>query len=135
MSKHKPAETAKAERAIANKKTAERKGRWAEAAARWRLRTMGYRIIEANFKVSVGEIDIIAMRGQILSFVEVKLRPTHQAALEAITPRQRQRIERAAEVFLGLRPDLSGLDVRFDVYTTTGAFDGKLTVDAWRPGW
>lgn len=135
MSKPKPLKTPKAKSQSAKYQNAQRRGQWAEAGARWRLRAMGYRILEANFKVAAGEIDIIAQRGQTLSFVEVKLRPSHREALEAITPHQRQRIERAAEVFLSLRPDLCGLDVRFDVFTTTGPLNGKLTVDAWRPGW
>ena len=91
------------------------RGRRAEALAAWWLRLKGYRIVARGFRVPAGEIDLIARRGRVLAHVEVKARPSLEEAREALTPRQRRRIERAAEAFLQRRPDLAGLDQRFDV--------------------
>ena len=59
--------------------------------------------------------DLIARRGRVLAHVEVKARPSLEEAREALTPRQRRRIERAAAAFLQQHPGLAGLDQRFDV--------------------
>ncbi len=91
------------------------RGRRAEALAAWWLRLKGYRILARGFRVAVGEIDLIARRGRVLAHVEVKARPSLEEAREALTPRQRRRIQRAAEVFLQQHPGLAGLDQRFDV--------------------
>lgn len=91
------------------------RGRRAEALAAWWLRLKGYRIVARGFRVATGEIDLIARRGRVLAHVEVKARPSLEEAREALTPRQRRRIERAAAAFLQQHPGLAGLDQRFDV--------------------
>ena len=91
------------------------RGRRAEALAAWWLRLKGYRIVARRLRVAVGEIDLIARRGRVLAHVEVKARPSLEEAREALTPRQRRRIERAAAAFLQQHPGLAGLDQRFDV--------------------
>ncbi len=91
------------------------RGRRAEALAAWWLRLQGYRILTRGFRVAAGEIDLIARRGRLLALVEVKARPSLEQAGAAIRPRQRERIARAAEVFLQRHPELAGLDLRFDV--------------------
>jgi len=62
-----------------------------------------------------GEIDILARRGRVLAIIEVKSRRDMDTAAEAILPRQRRRIVRAASAFLMSRPELAELTVRFDV--------------------
>ena len=91
------------------------RGRRAEALAVWWLRLKGYRILARGFRVGAGEIDLIARRGRLLVLVEVKARSSLEQAAAAIRPRQRERIARAAEVFLQRHPGLAGLDLRFDV--------------------
>ncbi len=91
------------------------RGRRAETLAAWWLRLKGYRILARGFRVAAGEIDLIVRRGRVLAHVEVKARPSLEEAREALTPRQRRRIERAAEVFLQQHPGFAGLDQRFDV--------------------
>lgn len=78
------------------RKAAEKRGRRAELIACTLLRLKGYRILAERVRAPVGEIDIIATRGNTLVFVEVKQRRTRAAALESITAKQRRRIERAA---------------------------------------
>jgi putative endonuclease len=93
---------------------AQRFGRRAEWLAAALLRLKGYRILARDFRVPVGEIDVIARRGRTLAFVEVKARRGDGAA-EALSGRQRRRIARAAEWYLRRCPDLGDLTVRFDV--------------------
>ncbi|WP_334130435.1 YraN family protein [Sneathiella sp.] len=95
------------------------RGRWAELAAATLLRAKGYRILARGYRRPVGEVDIIARRGRVLVAAEVKSRARFADAIEAISPRQRRRVSRALEAFLQERPDLYGLDVRFDVLLVT----------------
>jgi len=82
-------------------------------AAAW-LIAHGYRILARRFKSPLGEIDIIAARRHTLIFVEVKARDTLDAAAEAVTERQQQRIAAAAEVWLANNPQPTIRDMRFD---------------------
>lgn len=93
-------------------KAAWQRGLVAETWAAWWLRLKGYRILETRYKTPVGEIDLVAKRGRLIAFVEVKARDTPGAAAQAITPKQQQRISRAAEIFLKDHPQT---DARFDV--------------------
>jgi putative endonuclease len=116
------------------RRKAERRGRWAESLCLWSLRFKGYRILARDYRVGVGEVDILARRGGTLVAIEVKARGDHASASEAITPRQRHRITRAAAHFLSGRPDLARLTLRFDVMLVT---PGQLPLhlrDAWREG-
>jgi putative endonuclease len=102
-------------RNIVRRQRAERRGRLAEWLCLWHLRLRGWRIVARGWRCPAGEIDIIARRGAVLAIVEVKSRDDLSVAATALSPRQRRRIARAAEAFLGTRPDLAGLDLRFDV--------------------
>ncbi len=62
----------------------------------------------------MGEIDIIAIRGGTLTFIEVKKRSSKQAAFEAISIKQQGRIHNAAEIFLGKNPLYASHRKRFD---------------------
>jgi putative endonuclease len=94
---------------------AQRRGRVAEWLCLWHLRLRGWRILARGWRCPSGEIDIIARRGRVLAFIEVKSRSQTDKAAEALLPRQRRRIARAAEAFLLSRPDLARLDLRFDL--------------------
>jgi len=90
-------------------------GLGAESAAAWFLRLKGWRIVARRFSDGPGEVDLIALRGKTLAFVEVKARESLETAAEAVTPRQQARIRRAAEAFLARRPAYAGYVVTFDV--------------------
>lgn len=110
-----------------------RTGLAAEALCRWALRLKGYRILASRYKSPLGEIDIVASRGSTLVLIEVKARPTEGEAAEAILPRQRQRLQRAALDFLARHPHFSGHDVRFDVMLVARGRWPVHIRDAWRP--
>ena len=101
---------------LAHRQRAQRAGRWAETACVAVLRLKGYRVLARRWRAPVGEIDIVARRGRLIVFVEVKARASRRAALEAVGARQRARITRAAAWFLQGRPELAGLACRFDVF-------------------
>lgn len=77
-----------------------RRGRASEWIAAAVLLAKGYRILARRYRTPYGEIDLIAVRGRRLAFVEVKRRATRAEAEAAITPRQAARIARAAEFWI-----------------------------------
>lgn len=74
-------------------------GHYAGSICGWHLRLRGYRVLARRYRTPVGEIDIIARRGQLIAFIELKARRTKALAIESITPKQRNRIRRAAGAF------------------------------------
>jgi putative endonuclease len=86
----------------------------AESRAAAYLVAKGYRILSRRFRTPVGEVDIVARRGRVLIFVEVKARRTLDAAAEAVLPRQQRRIADAAAFWLSLNPHDTNSDIRFD---------------------
>ena len=94
-------------------------GRAAEHLAVAFLQQQAYRIVAVNQRVGRGEIDIIARRGAVLAFVEVKARRSRTCGSpeDAVTPRKRRQIARLAALWLGSHPRaLAGVsDVRFDI--------------------
>jgi putative endonuclease len=107
-------------------------GRRAEVMCAWLLRLKGYRVLAQRFKTPVGEVDLIVRRASIVAFVEVKARSSAAAAIESVSPRQRQRIARAALAFLQKRPDLANSQQRFDVILVTPGKWPHHIIDAWR---
>ena len=101
-----------------------RTGPWGEEKAARFLRLRGWHIEERNFSCRYGEIDLIARRGDVLAFVEVKTRKNdaHGEAREFVTAAKQQRILSAASLYLSEKD--SGLQPRFDVieiYAPEGA--------------
>jgi len=97
-----------------------RSGLLAETIAALYLRLKGWRIVARREKTPVGEIDIIARKGDVTAFIEVKKRVNRDAALESITPRQRQRIVRAAQWWLSGKDGAAHGACRFDLITLNG---------------
>ncbi len=92
------------------------KGKSGEERAAAYLRLKGYSILERNYRVPPGEIDLIAQRGGSLAFVEVKARKGKGkgSPLEAVSPRKVRRLSAAAALYLASHP-LKGRTCRFDV--------------------
>lgn len=116
------------------KRKAEQRGRNAEMLAALLLRITGYSILEQRYRCVAGEVDIIARKGNLFVFVEVKARNRKTEALESVSPRQRRRIEAAAEVWLGGKQPSQEFAVRFDVITVAPRQLPSHMRDAWRPG-
>ena len=95
-----------------------RRGVFAETIAGLLLRFKGHRIVARRYKTPVGEIDLVALKGKRLAFVEVKRRKSFEDAAEALPTRSRRRIVRAAQYWLAAHPSYNGHDMRFDVVLT-----------------
>jgi putative endonuclease len=113
------------------------RGRAAERLAILALRLSGYRILARNLKLGpvnagLGEIDIVASRGRVIAFIEVKSRADWGLAAESILVRQRQRIVRAASAFLAARPQFAGHQARFDVMLVVPWRWPRHILNSWR---
>lgn len=77
----------------------------------------GYQILERNYRCRQGEIDLIAMEGNVLVFIEVKYRSSLRSGdpAEAVDGRKRARIIRCAEYFMMKRGFGGDTPCRFDV--------------------
>lgn len=82
-------------------------------AALW-LRLKGWRILARRHRAPGGEIDIVAVRGDTVIFVEVKARASREAALAAITPAAARRVAAAARHWQSGRGGLADKTLRFD---------------------
>jgi len=129
--KRRPGKTKKDLRKVEN-------GRAGEDLACSLLEENGLRVLERNVRFRDGEIDLIAVDGATLVFVEVKWRrnDARGAPAEAVTPKKRERVIRAARHWLAENPGRAAA-VRFDVVAIRdeppqvdwirGAFDASRT--------
>jgi len=112
-------------------------GRWGEGVAADHLVLRGWTIVHRNFRAGRREIDLIASRGDVVAFVEVKTRsgPNFGHPLESITRSKRREIERAAEIWVTLH-GVPRSTYRFDALTIVRGPRGLPVVehlhDAWR---
>jgi len=95
------------------RREAESRGRRAETLAAIWLRLHGWRILARRARIAGGEVDLIARRGRILAFVEVKARANAQAAGLALDEYRLKRVAAAAER-LAPRYMRAGDDLRID---------------------
>lgn len=92
-------------------------GAFGEEQAAALMEKEGYQILERNFRCRFGEVDLIARRGEILAFVEVKLRKNaaYGAAREFVTVSKQRRLRMTASWYLSGRGWAQMLQPRFDV--------------------
>ncbi|MBD5544276.1 MAG: YraN family protein [Lachnospiraceae bacterium] len=97
-------------------------GKAYEEKAEAYLKKQGVEILERNFQVRQGEIDLIGYHKGILVFVEVKYRKDKRKGLpeEAVTIGKQRRISKAAEFYLMLHPKAGNLSCRYDVVAICG---------------
>ena len=101
--------------ALQRRRAAFTRGLAAAAAAAALFEAEGFVILERRARTPRGEIDLVARRGNLVVFIEVKARASLRFAAESILLRQRRRIVGAAEIYLARHAELAGLDVRLDV--------------------
>ncbi|MEK1891122.1 MAG: YraN family protein [Phyllobacterium sp.] len=92
-----------------------RRGRSAERLAALALMLKGYRIVGRRYRTKLGEIDLIARRGNMIAIVEVKARARLEQAMDSVNVLTQRRIEAAAEQWLARQPDHATLSLRFDL--------------------
>jgi putative endonuclease len=93
------------------------------------LKRQGYRIIAHGQRGPFGELDIIAVDGRTIVFVEVKTRRTHDAGhpVEAVDDRKQRRLTRLGLAYLK-RHDLLAYAARFDIIAVTWGEDDRVPV-------
>lgn len=77
-------------------------GDWGENKAAEFLKLQGYQILCQNYRSPFGEIDIIALKKEIIFFIEVKTRQNQKygKGFESITLRKLQKIKKTAECYM-----------------------------------
>lgn len=102
-------------------------GGFAEEIVARHLQKQGYKIIERNYRCPTGEIDIIAMKGEYVCFVEVRSRndSTYGEPYETVTYPKQKKISRTAKYFISQNPQYyNKFCFRFDVASVV--FVGNL---------
>jgi len=97
------------------------------------LRSHGYRIVECNYRVKIGEIDIVAEEGGDLVFLEVKTRSGTKFGLpiEAVGHHKQRKIIRVAQFYLS-ENDMFERSVRFDVVSVILPTLGKGKIEVFK---
>ncbi|MDR1863220.1 MAG: YraN family protein [Treponema sp.] len=93
------------------------KGRTGEAAAALYLESQGLKILERNFRAQPGEVDLVALDGETLVFVEVKTWSFLgvDALEQGLNERKQRRIIETAKYFLDSHREYRYMAIRFDV--------------------
>ncbi len=105
------------------KRAAHLYGLRAETLAALYLRGKLYRILAQRYRIKGGEIDIVAAKGDVVAFVEVKARADMDSALVAITQQKRRRLSRAAAHWLARNPGAMTCTLRADaVFIAPGSW-------------
>jgi putative endonuclease len=97
------------------------KGRRGEDAVQRYLEERGYRVLERNYRNHHREVDIIASKGDVLAFVEVKSRTSGEygSGIESVNEAKQRRIISVARSYM-YRRGLHNINVRFDVASIRG---------------
>ena len=104
------------------------------------LERRGWRILEHRFRMGRLEIDLVARKGPVVAFVEVKTRfgASFGSPLEAITASKRREISRVADAWVdrhGHEADIYRMDVIGVTMSRAGPPQIQHVEDAFRPGW
>jgi len=108
-------------------------------AGRW-LQARGWRIEAHRWRMGRHDLDLIARRGELVAFIEVKARRSNRCGggEEAVGARKRRILERVAWSWI-IKYGRGGDQYRFDVVVLSGSGPEGRTLtqieDAWRPGW
>lgn len=113
-------------------RTRQHLGRAAENLVAERLASAGWEILERNARTRYGELDIVALDGRTLVFVEVKAGRSGSAygperPILAIGPQKQRRVRRLAAAYMSERRDLPRYDqIRFDAVGVTYDRSGHI---------
>ena len=113
-----------------DRRAAEARGRDGESRAAWYFRLRGWRILDRRVRTPVGEIDLVARRGKLVAFVEVKTRATAAELAFAIDEPRLARVAAAAE-YLMPRYAQPGDDIRVDVLLLAPGTPPRHIENAW----
>jgi putative endonuclease len=102
-------------------------GQWGEQVAARHLESLGYEILQRNWRCRRGEIDLIVQAGEVLVFAEVKTRQGHSFGTpeEGVTPAKARRLLQLAQMYL-LENELDDLEWRVDIVAVELDQEGRL---------
>lgn len=109
-------------------------GEWGEVRARDHLQQKGFRILDRNWSCREGEVDLVALEGETIVFVEVKTRTSHKFGRpeESLTSEKQRRLQRTAWSYLQ-ENEVGDSDWRIDVIAIDRGEDGRvLRLDHYR---
>jgi len=109
---------------------AEAAGRRGERLAGWWLRLKGWTILDRRVRTRAGEVDLVARKGNLIAFVEVKTRRTAAELDHAIDEHRLARVAAAAEVLMP-RYAGPGDDIRVDVILLAPGTRPRHIENAW----
>ena len=106
-------------------------GQWGEERAVEFLNARGLRVVERNYRNKLGEIDLIALDGKVICFVEVKTRRSlaYGQPYEAVTRRKQIKIARVAFSYLKHRFGKVDINARFDVVSIIKNDPGQTRIE------
>ena len=113
-----------------DRRAAEAAGRRGERIAGLWLRLKGWRILDRRVRTPAGEVDLVARKGNLIAFVEVKMRATSAELDFAIDERRLARVAAAAEVLMP-RYAGPGDDIRVDVILLAPGTRPRHIENAW----
>ena len=115
------------------KQRAEQRGRQAERIAAWWLRLKGWEILGRRLRTPAGEVDLVARKGAMIAFVEVKARGSAAELDLSIDERRLARVAAAAEI---LWHDMAqpGDDMRIDVILLAPGHPPRHLANVWHGG-
>lgn len=114
------------------RQAAEQRGRRGENFAAWWLRLHGWRVIGQRIKTPRGEIDLIARRGRVIAFVEVKWRSTPNQLDQSIDEYRLRRVAAAVEA-VAHKFMRAGDTARIDVMLLAPRHLPRHITNAWQP--
>lgn len=93
------------------------RGRIGESAALTHLRSIGYMLIEKNWRCKTGEIDLVMRYGDTLIIVEVRTTSSTRfgQGFESVDYRKQMRLRQLATTYMQFRKWNNDVDIRFDV--------------------
>ena len=112
------------------RQAAEARGRKGEAFAAVWLRLKGWQILAERVRTPAGEVDLVAKRGNLVAFIEVKTRATNAELDHAIDDYRLRRVAAAAEI-LAPRFASDGDDIRIDVILIAPRALPRHLVNVW----
>ena len=101
-----------------------------EELAAAHLRSQGFAILERNFRCPLGELDLVARKGLLIVFAEVKTRRSEERGSPetAVTARKQRKIVKLAHFYLKQK-NLYHLQPRFDVIAVRWKDDGRPEIN------
>ena len=105
-------------------------GKWGEEKACEYITRIGYRVLEANYRCYVGEVDLIAEHGGTIVFIEVKTRRTtdYGAPAEAVNYRKQEKYFKLAVCYINEK-HLADSSCRFDIIEILAPPHGEAIIN------